>query len=250
MEQNTNEEIEINLLELLYIVKQKIWIIILSGIIFAATAGILTNMMVIPMYASKAKLYILSKSTTLTSLADLQIGSQLTQDYMVLVKSRPVVEGVIESLDMELTYKQLLGYITVSNPSNTRILEITIEYPDPYMAKKIADTFLEVSSERITSIMDSDKPTVVEEGYMDLNPTSPNTKMNIMIGGVLGVMLASGIVLFLYMLDDTIKDSEDVTRYLGLTTLGLIPVEETERNQINIDKKKRKQKARVTKKGR
>lgn len=240
MEQNTNDEIEIDLLELFHVIKRKIWIIILSGIVFATAAGLISSFVLTPIYVSKSKLYILSKSTTLTSLADLQIGTQLTQDYMVLVKSRPVVEKVIEEVGLDISYEGMLNCITISNPSNTRILEISVSYPDPYLAKQIADTFSMVSRESIANIMDSEKPTIVEEGYMNTKPASPNIKKNGVIGGALGVLLASGIIVVLYILDDTIKDAEDISRYLGITTLGLIPTEENEEKQASANKKKRK----------
>lgn len=240
MEQNTNEDIEIDLLELFQAVKQKLWIVILSGIVFATIAGLVSSFVLKPVYKSKSTLYILTKSTTLASLADLQIGTQLTQDYMILVKSRPVVEAVIEDVGIDMKYEALLSCLTVSNPSNTRYLDISISYSDPYLAKQIVDSFARISSERIVQIMASEKPTLVEEGYMNPTPIGPNSKKNIMIGGILGALLAGGIVVLLYILDDTIKDADDVSRYLGLTTLGLIPIEEDGAKQVVIDKKKRK----------
>ena len=139
-----------------------------------------------------------------------------------------------------MTYEGMVHIISISNPTNTRILEITANYPDPYLAKKIVDEFAVVSSEQIAKIMDSSAPTIVEEGYMQPYPSSPNIKKNTLIGGVLGIFIAAGLVIVLYLLDDTIKDSEDVEKYLGLTTLGIIPIESGGEKIASIDKKKRK----------
>jgi capsular polysaccharide biosynthesis protein len=240
METITNDEMEIDLRELFYLIKSRIWIILLSGIIVASAAGLISSFLITPIYTSTTKLYILSKSTTLSSLADLQIGTQLTQDYMVLVKSRPVVTKVIENLEMNMTYEEMVGIISVSNPSNTRILEITANYPDPYLAKQIVDEFAVVSATQIATIMDAEEPTIVEEGYMQPYPSSPNKKLNIIIGGMLGMFLAGGIILLIYILDDTVKDSDDVEKYLGLTTLALIPIESGAAKLTIEDKKARK----------
>ncbi|WP_313128053.1 YveK family protein [Anaerocolumna sp.] len=240
MENYNNDEVEINLRDLFYLIKSKLWIILLSGIIMASAAGLYSSFLITPVYTSTTKLYILSKTTTLSSLADLQIGSQLTQDYMVLVKSRPVVTQVIENLGLNMSYEEMVGIITPSNPSNTRILAITANYTDPYLAKKIVDEFATVSATQIAEIMDADKPTIVEEGYMQSHPSSPNTKMNIVIGGVLGVFIASGIIILLNLLDDTIKDSDDIERYLGMTTLALIPIESGAAKLSKQDEKNRK----------
>jgi capsular polysaccharide biosynthesis protein len=243
MEQSMNDEIEIDLLEIVRLIRARIWIILLTGILTAAVAGLISNFLLTPIYTSTSKLYIVNKSTSITSLAlqDLQLGAQLTQDYMVLVKSRPVVTQVIDNLELDMSYEEMLSVISISNPTNTRILEITAEYPDPFLAKRIVDEFATVSTSRIAKIMDTSEPTVVEEGYMQPNPSSPNTKRNVLIGGILGLFLAAGIVVVLFLLDDTIKDSEDIEKYLGLNTLGLIPVEAGGQKQMEKDKRNRKQ---------
>ncbi len=245
MNKHTNEEIEIDLVEIFYLVKHQLWIIILSGIICASLAGLMSSFLLTPMYTSRTQLYILSKSTSITSLADIQIGTQLTQDYMVLVKSRPVVNQVIENLDLNMRYEEMLDYISISNPTNTRILEIRVEYPDAYLAKEIVDEFATVSTSQIAKIMDVQQPTIVEEGYMQPNPSSPNTTRNIMIGGLLGVFLAAGIIIVLYLLDDTIKDADDIEKYLELTNLGLIPIDASGVKQSEQDKKKKKRQKKV-----
>jgi capsular polysaccharide biosynthesis protein len=237
---NKNEEIEIDLIDLLYFLKSRLWVIILTGIIFALGFGLVSSFLITPMYTSTTKLYILSKSTSITSLADIQLGTQLTQDYMVLIKSRPVVTKVIENLELDMSYEELANIITISNPTNTRILEIKAEYPNAFIAKQIVDEFAAVSVDQIAKIMDTEAPSIVEEGFVAAVPDSPNLKKNILIGAMLGVLLAAGIFVVLHIMDDTVKTSEEVEKYLGLSTLGLIPMEEKRRKQAEIDKRKRK----------
>lgn len=225
MEKNSYEEIEIDIRELLYLLRTRIWIILLTGIISALAAGFVSNYMITPLYTSKAQLYVLSKTTSITSLADIQIGTQLTQDYMVLIKSRPVVNQVIENLDLNMSYENLKKMLTVTNPNNTRILEIEITYPNAYIAKKIVDEFAYVATEQIAKIMRTEAPSIVEEGYVPTIPSEPNVKRNIAIGGLLGILIAATVVIILYLMDDTVKDSDDVEKHLGLSTLGLIPME-------------------------
>ena len=236
MENYAHDEVEIDLRELFYLIKSRLWIIILSGAIVALGVGLFSNYMITPIYTSKTQLYILSKSTSITSLADIQIGTQLTQDYMVLIKSRPVVNQVIENLNMESTYEDMVRRVSVSNPSNTRILEISVNYPNAYLAKRIADEFAHVSTEQIANIMATEKPTIVDEGIIATQPSSPNVMKNAVVGGMLGAILSAGIILVLHMLDDTIKGSDDVERYLGLSTLGLIPMENGQSGKARSNK--------------
>lgn len=241
MENNQNDEVEIDLLELLYEFKKKILVIILTALIAAAGTGLFTHYLIQPLYSSTSKLYILTSSTSITSLADIQIGTSLTVDYIQLVQSRPVVDQVIENLKLNRTYEELLDQMTFSNPSNSRILVITANDPDPVLAKDIVDEFANVAKQRISAIMKTEEPTVVEYGYVGERPVSPSLKKNTVIGTLLGAILAMGVIVVLYLIDDTVKTPEDVEKYLGLNTLTSIPLQEGE-------KKSRKKKVKGVKK--
>ena len=109
----------------------------------------------------------------MTSLADLQIGSQLTQDYKVLVSSRPVMEGVINHLKLDYSYKELAGKLTVENPQNTRILSLTVRDENPYMAKQIVDDIANTASDYIGEIMEMVPPKMIEDVWWHRSPTAP-----------------------------------------------------------------------------
>ena len=232
---NQDDEIEIDL----NVIKRKLWIILLTGIVGAVGFGLFTAMVMKPVYTSSTMLYIVNKTTTLTSLTDLQLGTQLTKDYKVLVTSRPVTGQVITNLDLNLSHEQLVKKIKVDNPTDTRILTISVEDTDPYMAKSIADEFASVASARMAEIMDSAPPNIVEEAYLPTQKTKPSITKNTMIGGLAGVFLAGAIILVLFVMNDAIKTPEDVEKYLGLNTLATIPVFEGE---TGAKKKKSKRK--------
>lgn len=225
--------------ELFYVIKRKLWIILLTGIVGAVGFGLFTAMVMKPVYTSSTMLYIVNKTTTLTSLTDLQLGTQLTKDYKVLVTSRPVTGQVITNLDLNLSHEQLVKKIKVDNPTDTRILTISVEDTDPYMAKSIADEFASVASARMAEIMDSAPPNIVEEAYLPTQKTKPSITKNTMIGGLAGVFLAGAVILVLFVMNDAIKTPEDVEKYLGLNTLATIPVFEGE---TGAKKKKSKRK--------
>ena len=132
-----NNEIQIDLLELLEALRRRIWLIILALVLGAGAGVLYTKVLMTPVYTSTAMVYVLSKETTLTSLADLQIGSQLTNDYRVVVTSRPVLEEVIDNLQLETDYVGLRGQLSLENPADTRILSISATDSDPQRAKAI-----------------------------------------------------------------------------------------------------------------
>lgn len=248
MENNNFEadnEIEIDLKELfLEIIANWKWIIIsmllLGGIGFSVSYFLMT-----PKYESTAKLYVLSKSTSITSLADIQTGTSLTNDYMVVVKDRPVLDQVIKNLGLEENYDSLQTKVSLNNPANSRILEITVTDPDPERAKVIADEIANVSSAFIAEKMQQDPPTIEQYGYADGKPVSPHIVKNTVVSAMVGVLLATAIVIMTYLFNDTVMTPEDIEKKLGLNVLGTLPLEEAEYNgeQRRSKKKKRKGKA-------
>jgi capsular polysaccharide biosynthesis protein len=242
METNNREDIEIDVKELFFVVIGKIWIIIAAGILCTLITGIFTKTMLKPIYESTTKIYVVNKqdSEKATTYSDLQTGAQLTKDYQILIESRIVTEQVINKLKLNLTHEELLSYITVNNPIDTRIIEVTVKYTDPVLAKKIADTIGEISAESMVSVMEMEKVNIVEPGNLPTAPSSPNLLKNVVVGGLAGAFLSAFIILFVFIMDDTIKKSEDIEKYLGLTTLGTIPLEESivESRRVKAAKKK------------
>lgn len=230
-EKYTNDEIEIDLRELFFELLIHWKVIALSTVMVGIIAFVISFFLLTPQYESTAALYVLSKSTSITSLADIQMGTNLTNDYIVVVKGRPVLEQVISNLSLEETYESLAQKVTLNNPSDSRILEITVRDPDAKLAKKIADEIAEVSSAFISEKMDQDPPTIIQRGYADGEAVSPNIVKNIAIGALVGAFLAMALVVITYLLNDTIMNADDVERKLGMNLLGTLPLEEEENDE-------------------
>ena len=223
-----DDEVEIDLLQLFRALKKRILWIVGAGVIMGGAFGLFSKIAITPQYTSTSMVYILSKETTLTSLADLQIGSQLTQDYKIIVTSRPVISEVIDKLKLDISYENMVSKITINNPNDTRILSITAQDPDPVMAKDIADSVAKTSSEYIGDIMEMVPPKVIEEGTVSDKKASPSNGKNAMIGAMLGIVLVCGLTVVEELLNDTIQTEEDVEKYMGLTVLASVPLREGE----------------------
>lgn len=240
MEKEQNDEVEIDLVEIFTLLKEKIIKIFGIGVILAALIGIGTLFLIKPKYESTSKLYIVGETNSIMSLTSLQAGSQLAQDYIHIVQSRPVLEKVISNLNLDMEYDDLLDIITLNNPSDTRILEVTANTDDPYVAKEIVDEIGKVSADRIKSIMGVEPPTTVEYGHVADEKSSPSLVKNTALGVLAGIFVSSFIIIALYLLNNTISSEDDVEKYLGLNNLGIIPIEEGSVEQMMRDKKKRK----------
>ena len=138
--QRNNEETEIDLVELFWVLWRKLPLMIAVGLFTALLAFGGSKFLMTPTYQSVTKIYVLNKqdnSNTNVTYSDLQAGTQLVKDYSELIKSRFVLEAVIEQLDLPLGYEQLNGKVAVSTPTDTRVISITVTDSSPVMAMKI-----------------------------------------------------------------------------------------------------------------
>lgn len=223
MEKTYEDNEEIDLLEIFFALKRKLWLIILAMLLGGVGAGTYTTFLMTPMYESTAVMYVLSKETTLSSLADLQIGSQLANDYEVVATSRPVLQEVIGNLGLDMDYKALRQRLTIDNPADTRMMAITITDPSPERAKAIVDEVANVSSQYIGDIMEMVPPKMIEEGEAAIEPSSPSLKKNMALGALAGIALVCAAVTLKVILNDTVRTEEDVQKYLGMSVLAVIP---------------------------
>lgn len=227
---NGEEELEIDLKEVIHVLMAKWWVIIISALLTGALALSLTMWLISPEYESSAMLYVLNKLTDETSLSDIQIGTELTADFEVIAKSKPVMDGAIRRIKERygdtFTRRDIERMLKVSNYSGTRILVISAKSENAVNACKVANAVAEETAERMAAITKAEPPTTVEEAEVSEYPVSPDLIKNTAIGFLLGFLAASVVLIMRYILNDNIRKEEDVERYLGLQTLAVVEYEE------------------------
>lgn len=243
-----DEETEIDLRELFYAFRKRLWLIALVALLGGGTGAFISKVILKPVYTSTSMIYIMTKENALTKLTDLQIGTQLTQDYKVLVTSRTVMQNTVENLGLNYDYVHLKRKIKTDNPNNTRILNISVEDGDPMTAKTIADEVARSASSYIADIMEQDPPKIIEQGEVPLYKTRPSTGRNTLIGAILGMLLVMGIITVETVQDDTIKTEDDIEKYFTVPVLSVVPLNEAE--EKNAPRKPEKHRHTETKNGR
>ena len=223
-----DDEVEIDLREVFFILLRKWWMIAIGAIVGAAMAFGITKLFMTKTYTSSAKLFVLNKTTSVTSLADIQIGSALSNDFKIIIKSNPVIDAAIDLIKEETgrvyTRSDIKSKLVVTNQNNTRILTISVTHTDPVQASIIANAVSECAANRMGSVMGGDNPTKVEDAEPSSVPSAPHTKRNVIMGFLLGFVLVCGVLIVHHMLNDNIKTEEDVERYLGVPTLAVVPL--------------------------
>jgi capsular exopolysaccharide synthesis family protein len=93
------------------------------------------------------------------------------------------------------------------------ILEMQISTMEANYAELLINTQPEVFSNSLV---------IIETANANPQPVQPQTKLNILLAGIVGVLLALGVILLLEFWDVTIKSADDISRLLGLAPLGTI----------------------------
>ena len=220
-----SEEMEIDLLELLLVMKKKLALILLAGIIGLVVMFAYTTILVTPLYSATSMMYVMPDNTSSNSstLSDMQVGQQLSSDYASMIASRGFMEDVIKKLNLTMTNQELLDKVKVTNPTSSRILQVTVQDPNPQTAADIANEVAAVAELKLKEITGMQAIKIYEEAAVPEQPSSPSLKKNCALGALAGIVLAMVVITAIYLLDDTIKTEDDIEKYLGMTTLGVIP---------------------------
>ena len=220
----------IDLVELMYRLLGSWKLIVALAIGFAIIAGVYTLFFVTPLYEATSIIYVLSNRDSAINVSDLQLGSELTQDYIKVFHMWEVHEEVISNLGLPYSYSQMQDMLSVVNDTDTRMLDITVTSADPQEAADIANEYAQVASQYIAETMATDKPNIMSVALVPSNPVSPNRTRNIIMGFLLGGILAAGIITVRMLLDDKYNTTEDIRRYTGLATLAVVPVKNMDKD--------------------
>lgn len=207
---NGDEE-TIDLLELLYALLGKWREIAAATVACALIAAIGVLFFVTPKYQASSTIYV--------------IGTALTDDYIQVFHMWEVQEKVISNLDLPYTYSQLDKMLSVTNASNTRMVEITVTSESAQEAADIANEYVTVVQDYIAKKMATDKISIMSTALVPTEPVSPNKTKSILLGALLGFVVSAGVIVVITLLDDTYKTTEDIKKYTGLVTMAVIPLE-------------------------
>ena len=217
-------EYEIDLLELGSYFLGRIKIILLGFVLGALIAGLATHFLITPKYTATAKMYMVSSSSqSVVDLTDLDIGRSLSSDYVELLKTRPIIEDIIKEKNLDYSYGELLGMLSLSVVDNTRIIKINVTSTDPREAMEIANTLADKGVSELPKLMETPEPHIAEYAIVPLNKSSPSLKKNTMIGALVGLLIMLAIFTVQFMMDDTFRTADDIQKEFGVMPLTVIP---------------------------
>lgn len=219
-----DDEAEIDLVEIGWTLLDKLHYIVLSFLIGAVLFNAISYFCIEPTYKSTAKMYVVSASkNSVVDLDALNIGTSLTADYEQLMLSYPVLEQVINKLNLDMDSDTLAKMITLENPTDTRILNINVVSTDPKSARDIANTLMDVSVDYLPKTMSTNAPNVAQKAKLADHKDGPSYTKYTMIGALAGAFLYCMYLVVKYLMDDTIHTADDMEKYFDIVPLAVIP---------------------------
>lgn len=216
---------EIDIKELLTYIKEKIWIVGIALVLSVTTSLIYTGLIKQPIYKSSTTYVLISDSSNEgITTSEVTLNEKLIATYKEIIKSRNILEKVIDSLKLDMTTQELARSISVEQVSTSSMIKITVSNSDPETAKKIAETIGNEFSKEIESLYKISNLGLVDKALVPVVASNEsNTKEMIMInGGALALSLM--IIFMLFYFDNTVKDQEQVEEKTNLPVLGSVPL--------------------------
>ena len=212
----------IDLVELMYHVLSRIHYVLVCALV-GAIIMVVQAASAVPVYSATAKLYIVGSQGATINVSDLQLGSMLTMDYEEVFRTWEVHEMVRSQLGVDYTYSQLQSMIRISNPEDTRILYITARHSNAQMAADIANAYASAARTFILQTMDAEGPNLFSVALVTSVASVVSKASNAVKGFMLGAVLALGVIVLLFVLDDRPRTPEHIQQAADIPTLAVIP---------------------------
>lgn len=230
-----DDEIEIDLWELFQILLKN-WLWILLSTLGCAILGLLITMFLItPKYRAEATMIVNTRQDQTATVTNDQITSaqKLVDTYSIIIRSRRVVDPIMEKLNIEADYESFVKNIIVESVNDTQVMSIQVENKDPEIALQVVQEIVDRAPGAIISTVEAGSVNVVSEPYVNAEePVSPSKLKNIAITAFIGLFISSGTFLLISFLDNTFKSEEDIQKQLGLVTIGIIPTTESCKKKV------------------
>lgn len=223
---------ELDIIELLYALKNKLKYIIVTVVVFALLGLIYSKFLVTPMYKSSTT-FVLSKSkesatqseasNEAITQSDITLNSKLVSTYSEIIKSKTIAKEVINSLGLDMSVSEFKSNVSVTSKDDTELIEITVSNSNPKLSADIANSLAEVFREKVNDVYKIDNLSVIDIAEPNEVPYNVGTVKNIALFAVIGLVLSCGVIFVIVYFDDTIKDERDIENIVGIPVIASIP---------------------------
>lgn len=216
---------EINLKELFRYILSKFYVVLLVLVAVFSIGVLYSVYLKTPMYKSSTKVVLTSEKDSNSTITtnDVTLSNNLVKTYSEIAKSRNVLEKVATNLKLEGGADVLSSKVSVASAANTQLITVTVSDSDAERAQKIANEIAKVFKSEIINIYKIDNVQIVDKADLAGSAYNINVANSALKYFAAGLALGIGVVLVMFYLDNTIKNSQVVEDKVGLVVLGVVP---------------------------
>ena len=195
---------------------KKFWIVLLITFAIFLGGTFYSTYIKVPMYRSTTSIILAtnndaSQGSTITT-TDISINQNLVNTYAEIIKSRKVLNATISELNLNISYSDLAGSVSVDSKDGTEIITVSVVNKDKVLAKTIADSVANNFKEEVAKLYNMKNVSILDKAEVTSRPYNLNAKKEITIYIVGGLALGIIILFLWFYFDKTIKNSEEVER--------------------------------------
>ena len=225
------EENNMELKDLFNIIKKRLILILIITISLTLAVGSLSFFLIKPLYVAKCTILVGKDNTDKITQNEVLMYQNLIKTYTQIAKSRVVAENAVERLNGKFVGEFMLN-TNITPEVGTQIIDIAYKGETPEEASEGANALSQAFVEESQKLLPSGSAKIMDKALVPELPITPNKKLNISIGFIIGLMLSLILVFLIEYFNSTIKTEEDVQRYLKLPMIGLIPKQNKPMNLI------------------
>lgn len=226
------KEVEFDLMQMFRYLLRRIWIVVLVTAIAAGAGYVYSRKNTVPVYTANCTVFVYQDNSTgkpegtagTVGYNEILVSMYLTNDCRSLLTSRKVTRPVVEQLELNVPADSIGNALTVTGEEDSRILRLSYTDTNPKRAAAILNTLVDVAKPEIESTLMVKAFTVVDYADVPTSPSKTNIVRDTILAAAIGFVLSAAVMVVIFLLDDTIRNEDDVDRFLGLSTLTTIPI--------------------------
>jgi capsular polysaccharide biosynthesis protein len=156
----------------------------------------------------------------------------LLRSYVVYMNSDDQAAKVIDRLQLDMAPAELRSHTTIASDPTQLVIQFDVDMEDGPLAAQIAtelgNVLVEYKTESNRGLQREDRIDALRIDSATWGQHTPNTKINVIAGGILGLLLGGTVVFVLeYLESNIVRSKDDVERFLELPVLAAIPADDT-----------------------
>ena len=222
---------EINIKDLLTYIKSYLYIIVCFVVVFTSTIFVYDVFFKKPLYTTYTTIVLVKDDSNKKSnyyetdtidQNDINLNQKLVSTYRQIIKSKLVLNQVIDELKLSYTFPEMNRKVTVDALEDTEILKVSVTDRSAKMSAKIANEISKVFEAEVTKIYKLSNVSIIDKAEEPTSRSNNTLIRDIVLAIILGVVGGGGLIFIIFYFDDSIRNIDEIDNDIGIPLIGKI----------------------------